>query len=171
MRIGADAVISYGFPGIEVDAATLKIIGELAAESDKYGLVSIAEMHACPSPGVKDPYDVEVIASESRIASEFGADIVKTDYSGSAESFRYVTSACPAPIIIAGGSKCDTPRDTFVMLQGALDAGGAGCVFGRQIWQDACPYAMTRALVAQIHDNVGVDEAVEIYQREKAGRS
>ncbi len=108
LRIGADAVISYGFPGIEVDATTLKIIGRLAAESDKRGLVSIAEMHACPSPGVSDPYDMEVVASASRIASEFGADMVKTDYPGSMEKFKYVVETCPVPIIIAGGSKSDT---------------------------------------------------------------
>ncbi len=41
------------------------------------------------------------------------------------------------------------------MMQDALDAGGAGCVFGRQVWQDKSPYAMTRALVALIHENVG----------------
>ncbi|MCJ7834622.1 hypothetical protein MUB23_04330 [Cuneatibacter sp. NSJ-177] len=169
LRIGADAVISYGFPGIGVDAETLRIIGGLAAASDRYGLVSIAEMHACPSPGVADPYEPEVVASEARIASEFGADLVKTDYTGSVESFQTVTKACPVPIIIAGGKKCATPRDTFVMMQDALKAGAAGCVFGRQIWQDPCPLGMTKGLVALVHHGAGVEEAVEIY-RETCGR-
>lgn len=167
LRVQADAVITYGFPGIEVDATTLKIMGRVAADADKCGLVSIAEMHACPSPGVANPYDPEIVASESRIASEFGADIVKTDYTGSVDTFKKVTSACPIPIICAGGKKCATPRDTFVMMENIMLAGGAGCIFGRQIWQDECPLGIVKGLIALAHDGATVDGAVEIYRETK----
>lgn len=164
LRIGADAVISYAFPGIAVDCTTLHIMGNIAREADKYNVPFIAEMHACPSPNIPNPYDKEVVASSSRIASEFGADMVKTDFTGDAESFKYVINACPVPIIIAGGKKAPTVIDTFKMVKECLSAGGAGCIFGRQIWQDPNPYAITKGLVAIIHNNATVEEAAEIYQ-------
>lgn len=163
VRIGADAVITYGFPGIDVDGKTLDIIGKVAAEADRLSVPSIAEMHACPCPHIEDPYDKEIVASSSRIASEFGADMIKTDYTGSYESFKYVVDRVPAPIIIAGGRKCDTPKETLQMIKDAVDAGARGCVFGRQIWQDPKPAAITRAIAAIIHGNVSVEEAEAIY--------
>ena len=164
LRIGADAVISYSFPGIAVDCKTLCIIGNISREADRLNVPYIAEMHACPSKNIPNPYAPEVVASSCRIASEFGADMVKTDFTGDAESFKYVVNACPVPLIIAGGKKCDTARGTFEMIQQCLDAGGVGCIFGRQIWQDKYPGAMTRALVAIVHNNASVDEALAIYE-------
>lgn len=165
LRLGADGVITYSFPGLPVDGPTLAAIGRVAAQADKYCIPSIAEMHACKAEHVADPYSAEVVASESRIASEFGADMVKTDYTGDKESFKLVTSCCPIPVIIAGGDKAATPRDTLQIMRDAMDAGAAGPVFGRQIWQDEHIVAMTRAIVAIVHGDASVDEAMEVYRQ------
>jgi len=43
-----------------------------------------------------------------------------------------------------------------------LDAGAAGVVIGRNVWQAPSLTAMTQALVALVHDDVSVDEALHI---------
>ncbi len=164
LRVGADGVITYAFPGIAVDGTTLKNMGRVAADADRYNVPFIAEMHACPAPNVPDPYDPEVIASISRIAAEFGADMVKVDYSGSAETFSLATSCCPVPLIIAGGRLSDTTEQTLRIMRGAMDAGAAGPVFGRQIWRNKHPVAITRALAAIVHQDASVEEALAVYE-------
>jgi len=101
------------------------------------------------------------MASASRIGFELGADIVKTYYTGSADSFRKVTSACPVPVMIAGGVKMDTIRAALEVVHGSVKGGGRGVVFGRNIWQAPDPAAVVRALGAIIHHGKGVDEAMQ----------
>lgn len=167
LRAGADGVISYSFPGLPIDGPTLANIGKIAAEGDKYSMPTVAEMHAVPGDKVPSSSDPDVVASECRIAAEFGADMIKTDYTGDKESFELVTSCCPVPVILAGGSKCKTTEDTLKLLRDAMDAGAAGTCFGRQIWEDPHIAAMTRAVVAIVHSNVSVAEAMKIYEDNK----
>ena len=93
--------------------------------------------------------------------------MIKTDYTGDKESFKLVTSCCPVPVILAGGSKCKTPEDTLQLLRDAMDAGAAGTCFGRQIWEDKNITAMTRAVVAIVHSDASVEEAMRIYEENK----
>jgi len=46
-----------------------------------------------------------------------------------------------------------------------LDAGAAGIVIGRNVWQATSPTAMTQALVALVHHDVSVDDALHILQK------
>jgi len=43
-----------------------------------------------------------------------------------------------------------------------LDAGAAGVVIGRNVWLAISPTGMTQALVALVHDDVSVDNALHI---------
>lgn len=69
-----------------------------------------------------------------RIAFELGADIIKTQYTGNAESFsEVVLSANGRPVLIAGGSLCEE-QQLYSMVEGAMKAGGAGVSIGRNIF-------------------------------------
>ena len=48
-----------------------------------------------------------------------------------------------------------------------MDAGAAGTCFGRQIWEDKNITAMTRAVVAIVHSDASVEEAMRIYEENK----
>jgi len=93
-------------------------------------------------------------------AEELGADIVvKTGYSGDAESFQHVVESTRLPVVIAGGSK-GSDRQTIEMVRGVMDAGGAGVSMGRSIFQHEEPGAIARAVAGVVHDDLSTDEAL-----------
>ncbi len=65
----------------------------------------MAEMFPLTSKDKEAP-DKDLVAKYSRIAAELGADMVKTSYTGSPDSFRYITSTTFVPVVILGGPNC-----------------------------------------------------------------
>jgi DhnA family fructose-bisphosphate aldolase class Ia len=71
-----------------------------------------------------------------------------------------VTDNCPVPVLIAGGPRMEIAQETLRVVQDATEAGAAGVVFGRNIWQSGDTRGMIRALNSIIHDGRPVDEAL-----------
>ena len=97
------------------------------------------------------------MASAARIGFEHGADLVKSYYT---EDFDKVTANCPVPVLIAGGPRMETAGETLQVVQDATEAGAAGVVFGRNIWQSGDTRGMIRALNSLIHEGRPVAEAL-----------
>ncbi|MBN2050253.1 MAG: fructose-bisphosphate aldolase [Spirochaetales bacterium] len=104
--------------------------------------------------------DPKGVALASRAAAEIGADIVKTYYTGSPESFAGVVEGCPVPIVILGGEKTDSIKDVFSDVYYAIQAGAAGIAIGRNIWQHENTRAMIEAMAGLVHENWTVDQAL-----------
>jgi fructose-bisphosphate aldolase/2-amino-3,7-dideoxy-D-threo-hept-6-ulosonate synthase len=96
----------------------------------------------------------------ARIGAELGADIIKTYYTGDPESMREVVKGCPAPVVIAGGSKLND-ADTFGMIRGAMDAGCAGLSMGRNSFQHDDPERFVAAAAKIVHGDASAEEALE----------
>jgi len=45
---------------------------------------------------ISDPLDADAMTSACRLGFEHGVDIMKTDYTGSSESYRKVSDNCPS---------------------------------------------------------------------------
>jgi DhnA family fructose-bisphosphate aldolase class Ia len=71
-----------------------------------------------------------------------------------------VTDNCPVPVLIAGGPRMETAQETLQVVRDATEAGAAGVVFGRNIWQSGDTRGMIRALNNVIHEGRPVDEAL-----------
>ena len=56
-----------------------------------------------------------------------------------------MTDNCPVPVLIAGGPRMETAQETLQVVQDATEAGAAGVVFGRNIWQSGDTRGMIRA--------------------------
>ncbi|WP_256546537.1 2-amino-3,7-dideoxy-D-threo-hept-6-ulosonate synthase [Halobellus inordinatus] len=158
LRAGADAVSFHINIGSDHEPDQLTELGELTETAHRLGIPVLAMSYA-RGPGV-DEHDAESLAHAVRIAEELGADVVKTAYSGDADSFERVCEATRLPVVIAGGSR-GTDRETAEMVRGAMDAGASGVSMGRSIFQHDDPEAITRTVSAIIHDDADVDEAVE----------
>ena len=158
LRAGADAVSFHINVGSDHEPDQLTELGELTETAHRLGIPVLAMSYA-RGPGV-DEHDAESLAHAVRIAEELGADVVKTAYSGDADSFERVCEATRLPVVIAGGSR-GTDRETAEMVRGAMDAGAAGVSMGRSIFQHDDPESITRTVSAIIHDDADVDEAVE----------
>ncbi|MHC3437271.1 2-amino-3,7-dideoxy-D-threo-hept-6-ulosonate synthase [Natrialbaceae archaeon A-gly3] len=158
IRAGADAVSFHINVGSNHEPDQITQLSEVTAEAARFGLPVLAMAYA-RGPDVEGD-DPEALGHAVRLAEELGADVVKTGYSGDAESFEHVTESTRLPVVIAGGSR-GTDRETIEMVRGAMDAGGAGISMGRSIFQHEDPEAIARAVSAVIHDDLETDDALE----------
>lgn len=134
LRLGADAVLSYlvvGTGDADFEANEIARNAQLARECERLGMPLIIETLA-RGKEVQNPADPQWIKRHTRIATELGADVIKTDYAGSVASMREVVEGCPLPILVLGGSRNDGAMD---VVRGVMEAGAAGVFFGRNVFQ------------------------------------
>ncbi len=160
LYLGVDGVCVMAFMGIPIELDTFRIVAKVASECMRVRLPVMVEALPAPGPRVSDPQAAEFMASAVRLGFEHGADIVKTYYTGSPESFRHVINNCPVPVIIAGGPKMETDEQALQVVADSMQAGASGVIFGRNIWQSKHPMAMLRALRHIVHQNGTVSEAM-----------
>ncbi|TXC93124.1 fructose-bisphosphate aldolase [Metabacillus litoralis] len=138
IRLGATAISTHVNLGSPFEAEQIRDVGLIAEECDKWGIPLLAMMYV--RDGSKQhEFDPERIRHAARVAEELGADIVKVNYSGSAESFAQVVSGVKIPVLIAGGERLSSNDDLLVMIDDALSAGANGISIGRNIFQDEDP--------------------------------
>jgi fructose-bisphosphate aldolase/2-amino-3,7-dideoxy-D-threo-hept-6-ulosonate synthase len=165
VRLGADAVSVHVNIGAQDECAMLTTLGRVADECDQYRMPLLAMMYP-RGPKIPNEHDPTAVAHAARVGAELGADIIKTNYTGNIETFRHVVEACPVPVIIAGGPKAETTREILQMVHDSMKAGGAGLSIGRNVFQHENPTLMVKALVAIVHDNVSVEQALELLGEE-----
>ncbi len=158
IRVGADAVSFHINVGSDHEPDQLTQLSEVTAEASRYGMPVLAMAYA-RGPGI-DGDDPDALGHAVRLAEEVGADVVKTGYSGDADSFEHVCESTRLPVVIAGGSK-GTDRETVEMVRGAMDAGAAGVSMGRSLFQHDDPEAITRAVGGIITEDLPVDDALK----------
>lgn len=159
---GADAVKTMMYPFSKDMDTMVNQCAAVAAEAAKYGLPYLAE----PIPGgfmaddsMRTP---EIIAAGSRIAMEAGADFVKTYYPGTVEGMKMVVDYANVPVIVLGGEKKDTLHAVFQDVYEAVVQGGAsGVAIGRNIWASDRPADIVKGLVALLHEDASVEQAVK----------
>ena len=83
-----------------------------------------------------------LVAHAARIGVELGADVIKTPYTGSPETFaRVVDATRPVPVVIAGGP-LRSDSAILTAARGAVSAGARGVSFGRNVFQRDDPSQM-----------------------------
>lgn len=138
IRLGATAISTHVNLGSPYEADQLRDVGLIAEECDKWGLPMLAMMYV--RDGSKNhEFDSVRIRHAARVAEELGADIVKVNYSGSAESFKDVITGVKIPVLIAGGERLSSSGDLLSMVDDAISAGANGILIGRNIFQDENP--------------------------------
>ena len=158
LRMGADAVSVHINIGANVEHEMLRTLGDTARLCDIWGMPLLAMMY--PRGDNINEFDVKNVKLAARVGAELGADIIKTNYTGDPDSFREVTRGCPVPVVIAGGPKMGTTRKLLDMVKGSIDGGGSGVAIGRNIFQHETPEKMVRTIVKIVHENYGVEEAL-----------
>jgi fructose-bisphosphate aldolase/2-amino-3,7-dideoxy-D-threo-hept-6-ulosonate synthase len=161
LRLGADAVSVHVNIGAQDEDKMLANLGKVSEECEHYGLPLLAMMYP-RGPKILNEHDVTAVAHAARIGAELGADIIKTNYTGSVDTFKTVTESCPAPVVIAGGPKCKSPHEVLQTTHDALQGGAAGLSIGRNVFQCENPTAIIKALSAIVHESISVEQAQKI---------
>jgi DhnA family fructose-bisphosphate aldolase class Ia len=164
VRLGADAVLTFLFTchrDPELETRSVEIVGRTAKSARNWGMPLVVEAMAARQGRLKTPLDAETIAMNTRIAVEIGADVIKTDWSGTIEGFRHVVQvAAGAPVLIAGGPRLDSDRVTLGLVRDLLAAGARGVMFGRSLFQSPEPLVLMKAVRDMVHDDVSFEDAV-----------
>lgn len=161
IRVGADAVSVHVNVGSQDEDKMLHNLGKVADECDIFGMPLLAMMYP-RGPKIPNEHGVDVVAHAARIGAELGADIIKTNYTGSIDSFKTVTESCPVPVVIAGGPKCKTLEEILQTTADAMKAGAAGLSIGRNVFQCDKPTVLSKALTAIVHESASVEQALKI---------
>jgi fructose-bisphosphate aldolase, class I len=104
--------------------------------------------------------DVETIVPLVRQAVELGADVVKADPTDDIADYgRVVEAAGGRPVLVRGGGRA-SDEEVLRRAEEVVRLGAAGIVYGRNVIQHDDPGAMTRALMAVVHDGVSAEEAL-----------
>ena len=95
-----------------------------------------------------------------RQAAELGADLIKADPTDTIEDYHQVIEvAGDVPVLVRGGGRVDD-RTLLERTAAVLEQGARGIVYGRNVIQHEKPAGITAALMAVLHDNAGVEEAL-----------
>lgn len=168
LRMGAEMIAVNIFVGGENEAQMVLKLGRVAESCAICGIPLMGEMIPASAldhhygRGEAKAYRTELgdpVAIASRIGAEFGADIIKTVYSGDRASLVRTVATATVPVVIAGGPKTGSDAEFLSMVKECVDAGAAGVCMGRNVWQRPRPEGMIAALCALVHDNASVEEA------------
>lgn len=162
VALGADAVAATVYWGSPHEDAMLERWFAVRSAADLYGLPCL-QLAYPRGPAIKNRYDVEIVRYGARAAAESGADLIKTYYTGSRETFAEVVKAASGvPVLMSGGPKTEKPIDFLRVVKNVIDAGGRGVVVGRNIFQHRNPEGMAKAVIAVVHESKEPEEAVKL---------
>lgn len=163
VKLGTDGVVLMTFPGAgEREELTHQMLAQLAKQGNQWNVPIIAETlpfgYAVTSEDSNDP---KYIAAAARMGTEFGADIIKTRFSGT-EADKEIVERADRPILVLGGPKTDT-LSYFKFVKHCMDCGAKGVAVGRNVTQDKNPIGMVAGLNKIIHEDGTPEEALEVY--------
>ena len=165
LRLGADSIITMGFPGSKFESETLTSLSRNIMDAHKWSVPVVSEALPRGFEGGDDSRTPENITFACRQSVEFGADIIKTVYTGDQKSFRELTESVYAPVVILGGSKKVPERQLLQEIKDAMEAGASGVAMGRNIWGHENPVRYAAAIAKLIHEDCSVDAALEELNR------
>ena len=158
IRLNVSALAMSIFVGAKHEHDSLVSLGNLVNEAQEYGIPVLA----VTAVGKElEKRDARYLSLACRIASEFGAHMVKTYY---CENFEKVVESCPVPVIIAGGPKL-AEREALELTFNAIKFGAAGVDMGRNIWQSDHPVPMIRAVRSIVHGQANVNQAYDLFKK------
>jgi len=164
VALGADAVAATVYWGSPFEDAMLSQWFAIREAADRYGLPCL-QLSYPRGPAIKNMYDVEVVRYGVRAAVESGADLIKTYYTGSRESFAEVVKVgAGVPILMSGGPLREKPVEFLQDVRSVMDAGARGVVVGRNIFQSKNPVGMVKAVMTIVHEGKEPEEVARLVE-------
>ncbi|MEG1798970.1 MAG: 3-hydroxy-5-phosphonooxypentane-2,4-dione thiolase [Synergistaceae bacterium] len=155
IRLNASCLVVQNFVGSKNEVGSFKNLTNMVDAGMRFGI----PVMGVTAVGKEMERTKRYFQLATRILAELGANIIKTYY---CEGFEEVTSACPVPIVIAGGKKLPE-KEALEMAHNAIADGAAGVDMGRNIFQAESPVAMLKAVRSVVHCGASADEAYEMY--------
>jgi class I fructose-bisphosphate aldolase len=161
LDLGASAITIYLFLGYndQMETTGIEVCARFVRECHEVGLPCIIEPLAYGGQ-VTGANVVEILTLGARMAVEIGADALKIPYTGDVESFQHLVDVAEVPVLVLGGARSDNERDALELFAEGLEAGGSGCLMGRNVTKSPDPENMVAQLIGIAHKNWTVDRAL-----------
>ena len=141
VAFGASGVAINMFVGSDFEANHLSQFGQVVDDCEKYGMPLVV----LANPAKKeDNFIAEKLAYACMIASEMGADIVKSEHPGTIEGHRMMVEACLCPLVVEESCLSFDDAGTIKTVENAMAAGAAGAFLGDRLWKSNDPLALAR---------------------------
>jgi DhnA family fructose-bisphosphate aldolase class Ia/Fe-S-cluster-containing hydrogenase component 2 len=162
LDLGASAITIYLFLGYndQVEATGIEVCARFVRECHQIGLPCIIEPLAYGGQ-VTGANSVEILTLGARMAVEIGADALKIPYTGDVETFHDLVEVAGVPVLVLGGARSDYERDALELFAEGLQAGGSGCLMGRNVTKSPDPQGMVEQLCGIAHQGWSVDRALQ----------
>lgn len=157
IRLNASAMAVQVYVGGEYEHQSIGNLVKVVDAGNQYGIATLG----VTGVGKDLVRDSRYLGLATRICAEIGAHFVKTYYCET--GFEKVASACPVPLVIAGGKKLPE-LEALRMAYRAIEEGAAGVDMGRNIFQCEAPSAMIQAVRAVVHEHETPEKAFEMFQ-------
>ena len=155
----------FQVPGApEVHAQCIDNIVKLKPQADFYGMPMMVEPLVFRPNSEAGGYMVDgdevKITHLVRQAVELGADVIKADPTDDVSIYhKIIETAGGIPVLVRGGGRV-SDRVILERTVGLLAQGASGIVYGRNIIQHPNPAGIVRALMAVVHDDADVEQAL-----------
>ena len=165
IKLGADAIAATVYWGSPAEDVMMRQFAEIASYAHDLGF-PVVQFAYPRGPYITERYgkkeDYRVVMYGARAAVESSADMIKTYWTGSRETFaKVVEAAAGVPVLLSGGAKTDNPVDFLKLVWEVIEAGGTGAVVGRNIFQRENPEPFIKALLKVVHRNEDPEEAAK----------
>jgi DhnA family fructose-bisphosphate aldolase class Ia len=153
----------------EVHSACVGNINRLKPEADAAGMPLMIEPLVMRDNAQAGGYmvngDLALIRTLVRQAVELGADVIKADPTDDiGEYHKVVEAASGIPILVRGGGRV-SDAEILGRTSDLMNQGASGIVYGRNVIQHEKPAAITRALMAVVHDGATSEQALKILEQ------
>jgi len=150
----------------EVHAQCLENITRLKPVSERYGMPLMIEPLVMKDNREAGGYmvdgDLQKIRALVRQAVELGADLIKADPCDDPREYHKVIEvAGRVPVLVRGGGRA-SEEEILARTYELMQQGAKGIVYGRNVVQHEDPPAMTRALMAIVHEGATPEAAMEV---------
>lgn len=150
----------------ELHRQCVQNINGLKRECEIYGMPLMVEPLVMQGNEISGGYmvdgDIDKILPLVRQAVELGADIIKADPCEQVEEYHQVIEiAQKLPVLVRGGGKAGE-EEIFARTIELMKQGARGIVYGRNVIQHENPRAMTQALMAVVHNDADINQAMNI---------
>ena len=150
----------------EVWEQCVQNIMALKPACERYGMPLMVEPLVMKANDARGGYmvdgDIDKILPLVRQAIELGADVIKADPTDEVSEYhRVIEVAAGMPVLVRGGGRVpdeEILQRTYDLMQ----QGAKGIVYGRNVIHHDNPNAMTRALMAVVHEDYTPEAAFQI---------
>lgn len=155
IRMNASAIVIQTFIGADGQKETIEALNQAVNLGSRYSIPTMGVV----AVGKDMERTSQFFLLATRMLAEFGSQIVKTYY---CDDFEKVASACPVPLVVAGGKKLPE-KDALTLAYKSIQEGAAGVDMGRNIFQSEYPKEMLQAVNKVVHGGLSDKEAYEFY--------